>query len=140
MANPVPLYQEIARRLVAMENCRKSGNVEWLQNHGAAISHYVAEHFPHGSGFDGGVTFDFDDSTPDRLIFLTAFHHMNESGMYDGWTEHKLTVRPSLAFGYDLRIGGRDRDGIKEYIAECFAACLDSCDYTNPDASAADAA
>jgi len=49
---------------------------------------------------------------------------MNESGAYDGWTEHKLIVSPSLLFDLDLRITGRDRNGIKEYLHDVFSAAL----------------
>jgi hypothetical protein len=46
---------------------------------------------------------------------------MNETGFYEGWTEHTIRVKPSLAWGFDLSISGPDRDGIKDYIADVFA-------------------
>ena len=49
---------------------------------------------------------------------------MNEHGFYAGWTKHMVTVRPSLAFGLDVRIGGRDRNAIKDYLAEVFLHAL----------------
>jgi hypothetical protein len=44
---------------------------------------------------------------------------MNEHGMYDGWTRHAITIRPTFD-GIDVRIGGRDRNGIKEYLADVY--------------------
>jgi len=45
---------------------------------------------------------------------------MNEHGFYDGWTEHRITVKPSLAFGFELTISGRDRNEIKDYLSDVF--------------------
>lgn len=58
-----------------------------------------------------------------KLAFRTSFHHMDESGGYDGWTEHIVTARATFN-GPELKISGADRNGIKEYIAECFSAAL----------------
>jgi hypothetical protein len=77
---------------------------------------------PSGSGFDNGTQIDRDRS--DVLIFSTSFHHMDEAGGYDGWTEHTVRVKPSLAWGFDLTVSGRDRNGIKDYIADVFSPWL----------------
>lgn len=97
---------------------------EWSQRHGENISSLVADFLPSGSGFDGGTQFDFDRSAPECLRFNTAFHHMSESGMYSRWTEHAITVRPSLCFGFLVTVGGRDYRDIKSYIAETFESAL----------------
>ncbi len=57
-------------------------------------------------------------------MFSTSFHHMNDGGMYDGWTEHAVTVKPSLAYGIVLKIGGRNRNDIKDRIHEEFQHTL----------------
>jgi hypothetical protein len=75
---------------------------------------------PSGSGFDNGSTINLKESRPDRLVIDTAFHHMDEHGYYDGWTEHKVIVTPSLQWGYVLRVTGRNRNWIKDYIYEVF--------------------
>ena len=115
-----PVYMVIASKLQAMVNCDKMGNTEWRNNHLDAISKVLHDHMPSGSGFDCGTGFRVLDSTPERLVFSTSFHHMNEHGSYDGWTEHKVIVTPSLANGFNLRVTGRDRNGIKEYIGDLF--------------------
>ena len=79
---------------------------------------------PQGSGFDSGSTIDIDSSRPNKLVFLTAFHHMDESGFYDGWTNHKVIVTPDFRFGLDLQITGNNRNNIKEYIGDCFHEVL----------------
>lgn len=119
------LYQQFASLLQAIENCRKSGNDEWMQRHSDNVAALVREHMPSGSGFDNGTKIDLDASrNGTRLVFDTSFHHMHESGMYDGWTVHCVTVKPSLAFGFELHISGRDRNDIKEYISEAFHTAL----------------
>lgn len=83
----------------------------------------VKERMPSGSGFDVGTKIDEDKSRPDRLVFDTEFHHMNEAG-YDGWTQHTVSVKPSFVFGLDITISGRDRNEIKDYIHESFSLAL----------------
>jgi len=122
------VYQHIAAALQAIENCKRSGNTEWEVRHGETITALIRRYLPHGGGFDNGVKLD-GASTPNRLVFDTAYHHMHDSGMYDGWSDHAVIVTPDLASGFDLRITGRDRNQIKEYIAECFHSGLSSdCD------------
>lgn len=118
------LYQHIASRLQAFDNCERSDNLEWSRKHHAILDELVRVLMPSGSGFDSGTRFDWDESKPNRLVFITSFHHMNDGGMYDGWTEHTVIITPNLALGFDLRITGRDRNDIKDYIGETFHAAL----------------
>lgn len=91
---------------------------------GNGLYDYVHKNCLRGSGFDAGSFLDLN-STSKRLIFVTSFHHMDEHGGYDGWTEHKVIVTP-LFQGFDIRVTGRDRDGIKDYIGETFYHWLSS--------------
>ncbi len=115
-----PLYRELASLLQARDNCRKSNNREWLDRHTASMEYLAKNYLPSGSGIDCGTKLDLDASKPNRLVFTFSFHHMNECGMYDGWTEHSLIVTPSLLSGIDLRITGRDRNQVKEYLYETY--------------------
>ena len=81
---------------------------------------------PSGSGIDNGVQLLEDESHDNRLVFQCDFHHMDESGFYSGWTYHTAVVTPDLAFGYSLRITGRDRNQIKEYLGETLGYWLDT--------------
>ncbi|MEY4907999.1 MAG: hypothetical protein RL260_1717 [Pseudomonadota bacterium] len=90
-----------------------------------------ALHLPHGSGFDEGVHLQISKYTADRemgrdterLVFVLAFHHMNDAGYHTGWTHHSVWVTPVFG-GIKLRCGGPDRDGTKEYILELMYGCL----------------
>jgi hypothetical protein len=115
------IYQEIASKLNSMENCRKSGNDAWLMQHKQDIIRIVENEMPSGSGFDKGTQLNWDKSTPEKLVFETSFHHMNEDGMYDGWTAHTITVKPSLQFGFNLKVSGPNLNDIKSYIHEMFS-------------------
>lgn len=97
---------------------------EWKHKSAAGIDELIREHLPHGSGIDSGVEFDFNASKPDNLVFTFGFHHMDENGYYDGWTDHTCVVRPTLADGPDIKITGRDRNGIKDYLGEIFQYSL----------------
>lgn len=121
---PLPLYQFIASKLLAMQNCQRSGNTDWADKHRAAIEAACEDQMPSGSGFDMGVGLQFDKSTPDKLVFDAPYHHMDDNGMYSGWTGHQVIVTPSLCFDFDMRITGRDRNGIKDYIADTFSHAL----------------
>lgn len=122
--NQKPLYQRIAHLLNAVSNCERSSNAEWKEKHSDRINELVKEHMPSGSGFDNGTELDWDRSTDEKLVFNTSFHHMDEHGYYDGWTEHTVIVTPSLSWGLSLRITGRDRNDIKEMIHEQFSYAL----------------
>jgi len=119
-----PLYQELSSLLLAIENCEKAGNHEWHSKHRDNIKSLVSDLMPSGSGIDSGTSFDFDASKPERLVLSFGYHHMDEGGGYDGWTYHTAVVKPSLAFDFDLRITGPDRNGIKDYLHECYEVAL----------------
>jgi hypothetical protein len=118
------VYEAIAQALSARIRCENgNGNSDWIVRHAERIETIVKEHLPSGSGFDNGTQFD-RASKPNRLVFNTAFHHMHESGMYDGWTDHQVIVTPDLGMRFDVRVTGRNRNDIKEYISSSFAYAL----------------
>lgn len=119
-------YEWIAQKVVAINNCRVAGLDDWLERHTETLEAFVRNSAPSGSGFDDGARLDLECSNARRLVFTTAFHHMDAHGSYDGWTEHTVTVHADLALGFTLTVSGRDRDGIKDYIADVFHAWLSS--------------
>lgn len=119
------IYQALAQFVEARLRCIETKNDEWQSRHEERIQALATEHLPSGSGFDNGTTFNLNESTADKLVFDTSFHHMNE-GMYDGWTDHTVTVTPSLAHEFKLKVSGKDKNDIKEYIADAFHAALDA--------------
>lgn len=118
------LYKQIASLLQAIANCEVSGNKEWRLRHSENLNHLVSEHMPSGSGFDSGTNLDREKSHVNKLVFTTSFHHMNEVGSYDGWTDHTVTVTPSLSHDFTLRVSGKDRNDTKEYIYSAFSEAL----------------
>lgn len=114
---------QIANLIQAIENCDESGNVEWSARHCERLQALIRDHMPSGSGIDTGTTLA-PSATPERLAFDCSFHHMDEFGGYCGWTDHRVTVRPSLVFGLTVTVGGRNRNGIKDYLGEVFYSAL----------------
>ncbi len=92
------------------------------QSHLDVLTALVVEYLPSGSGFDSGTTLDIPKSHPTKLVFNTSFHHM-AYGVSDGWTDHTVTAQPTFS-GLMLRVSGRNRNGIKDYIYETFDAAL----------------
>jgi hypothetical protein len=119
------LYQELAQLVAARLHCIATLN-PWSEKHEAHIVALVSEYLPSGSGFDSGTTLDLVLSTGNKLVFNTSYHHMNDMGYYDGWTEHTVIVKPDLQFDFVLRITGRDRNDIKDYIDEMFSYALNT--------------
>lgn len=119
-----PLYAAIAHALQARSNCDKSGNTAWFNKHEVRAILLTKLHMPSGSGIDNGTRLDLEASTPEKLVFKTEFHHLNGGGFYDGWTQHRVTVRPSLCFGLSIAISGNDRNEIKDYLHEVFDTAL----------------
>jgi hypothetical protein len=118
----IPRYQALARCLSHINQVRDQPRFAAALERSEERLARLMETAPSGSGFDAGTQIDEDRS--DTLVFTTAFHHMNEGGYYDGWTEHTVRVKPSLAWGFDLTVSGRDRNDIKDYIADTFACWL----------------
>ena len=84
---------------------------------------YVRKHGPSGSGLDAGTHLFVDTCRANKLVFTTDFHHMNEHGYYDGWTQHKVIVLPTFD-GLDVRVSGKNRNDIRDYLADLFAHWL----------------
>lgn len=124
MVYAMPVYRALATTIEARQNCLKSGNTEWQGRHSETILQIVENCLPSGSGIDCGTKIDLDQSTPDSLVFDVDYHHMNDGGYYDGWTQHRVIVTPSLAREISIRITGPDRNEIKEYLYECYHSAL----------------
>lgn len=116
-----PLYRILAGAIAAYKNCEDDpSRTEWRDRHREHIEHIMKNLMPSGSGWDLGTKFDFDNSNGERLVMFGEFHHMNDGGMYDGWTAHTITVKPSLQFGIDIHVKGKNRNEIKDYLHEMF--------------------
>lgn len=76
---------------------------------------------PSGSGIDNGT--ELVSASASRIVLECSFHHMNDGGYYDGWTEHRITVRPTFD-SLDISISGRNRNDIKEYLHEVYSLAL----------------
>lgn len=121
------LYSELASAVAARKNCENHNNTEWFDKWTERLEDLQREYLPSGSGFDSGTKIDLDASHADKLVLHTSFHHMNEAGYYDGWTEHVITVTPAFD-GINIRISGRNRNDIKDYISQTFHDSLTSQD------------
>lgn len=115
-------------KLFSLISCRIQGakhndNIVIAERERDDINRLVREFMPSGSGFDSGTTFDLDKSNRLKMVFNTGFHHMDDNGSYDGWTHHTVVVTPNFG-GFDIRVTGRDRNDIKDYIGETFENAL----------------
>lgn len=110
---------KLSNSLQAYKTCIERGNTEWEEKHRENIEEML-KNLPSGSGLDNGVKFDWDNSTANKLIFSFGFHHLNEGGFYDGWTQHKLTLKPAFIHGYEMKISGPDRNWVKDYLSDLF--------------------
>jgi hypothetical protein len=115
--------QAIHAALTARENCEKSGNAEWFDRWTRRVRKLARECLPSGSGVDHGTR--VDGLTADRRGFwlLFEFHHMDECGGYDGWTNHTAAVRPTFD-GLDIYVYGPNRNEVKEYLRDVLDAAL----------------
>lgn len=111
------LYSEIASAVDAQKRCKANDNAfadKWDD-----LLDRLEKLLPSGSGFDSGTKIDRDATHAEKIVLSTSFHHMDDNGYYCGWTEHVVTVTPSFR-GFNLRVSGRNRNDIKEYIGETF--------------------
>lgn len=119
------LYEAIARCVASQSRAIRSGNPVHLSFQRDRLAKLCRDHLPSGSGIDNGSKLSHE-STPNRLIFSADFHHMNDGGMYDGWTSHSVVITPDLGMRFNVRVTGRDRNGIKDYLADTFAHCMNT--------------
>jgi hypothetical protein len=119
------LAAHIASTSVALTNCQLRGEdgKVWATRHAASIE-TLESMLPSGSGFDAGSRILTSSCGMERVSIQTSFHHMNDAGGYDGWTEHTVTGLASFVLGIDIRVSGRNRNEIKDYIAELFQSVL----------------
>lgn len=118
-----PLYKQFASATDARLNCLRSEN-PFAESWQEMIEFLVTNCLPHGSGIDNGVTFDFERSTGSKLVFHFGFHFMDDSGYYDGWENYTLIVTASMISNFDMRITGKNRGDIKEYLYQVFEYSL----------------
>ncbi len=117
------LYVQVASILEAKFAVMPVVYNRWVMKGVGTIQELCREHMPSGSGVDNGTKFDFGASKIDRLVFTAGFHHMNSHGFYTEWTQHQFIVTPSFS-GINIRITGRNRNDIKEYLHEVFHFAL----------------
>ena len=113
---------EIYSRLAAVENCKKTNNYDWLDKHTEKLI-AIEKELPSGSGIDCGTKIDTRDLKKNQFKLTLSFHHMDDNGGYDGWTEHVITVRPCFD-SIDLTISGKNRNMIKEYLYDVYFSAL----------------
>ena len=107
---------------LAIDNCERSGNTEWLAKHRASLR-ALCKLLPSGSGIDNGTKLVAIQAKPERIELSCGFHHMNDQGSYDGWTEHTIRITPSFD-GINITISGRDRNQIKDHLHEVFSCAM----------------
>jgi hypothetical protein len=118
------VIESLALVVGAIQNCKKSNNTEWEQNHTEKLEQVVSEYLPHGSGLDGIVEVDIDKSSENKVVINIEYHHMDENGFYSGWTNHSIICTPSFIHGVDIRVTGVNKNDIKSYLEERFAEHL----------------
>ncbi len=123
------LYQLIAAEIARLNYCLEMADIQPHHADNAEDARkrltIMQDELPSGSGIDCGTEIDLDESSGKKIVLSLSYHHMNDGGMYDGWTDHKVILEPSFS-GYDIRVTGRDRNQIKEYLADTFAHALDT--------------
>jgi len=108
------LIQQIAIKCEGIKTANENFQSKFIEK----IHEYEKE-LPNGSGIDSGCKVDIENSGKNKVVIEFSFHHMNENGYYDGWTEHKAIFKPSLT-GIELKITGKDRNMIKDYLHDLF--------------------
>lgn len=118
------LYQFLAQQMSRVKYLEDHNRHAYAADVVSQLKELTKAELPRGSGFDNGSQLNYENTKTDRLVINTAFHHMDEHGSYDGWTEHTVIVTPSLLYGFELRVTGRNRNMIKEYISDVFHGVL----------------
>lgn len=97
--------------------------MEWCKRWAAYVTRISRECLPSGSGIDNGTRILEQTRDGRGFVLLLDFHHMNAEGYYDGWTEHRVTVRPAFS-GLHLSIEGARLSENGEYLTQVLDAAL----------------
>ena len=103
--------------VLAYKNCIEADNLSWADKHMDRANELVDNFMPSGSGFNNGTTLNWEESTPEKLVFNTSYHYMNEHGYYTHWVDYTVTVEPSLPHLYTVEVTSDDRAEIDEWHA-----------------------
>ena len=127
------LISKIALIVQARQNCKKDNpnGYIWFEKHTDYLEEINKKYLPHGSGIDHGCKIDLELSNEKRIVITFGYHFMDENGYYDGWIDYKLIIKPSFQ-GIDMKITGRDKNWIKEYLYSTFNYCLNQIIEFNP--------
>lgn len=123
---PNKLYRELATLVTAIHNCERSGNTEWELKHTERLEELCKNYLPSGSGFDNGTHVDVKMCAADKLQLHAGYHRMDENGMYDGWLDLKIVIRPAFN-DFRLRVYGiqvNSDPGLREYVEDVFGEAL----------------
>lgn len=117
--------KKLADTLQSRRNCMKTPDThsEWIDIHTNTIMEMCKE-LPHGSGIDGTMEIDFDQCNDKKITFFFEYHHMDDNGYYDGWTEHNIIITPDFG-SFKIRINGPDRNQVKDYFYDLFACIFE---------------
>ena len=117
------VIEAIAVTVMAIKNCQKTGN-EFEESHKNKLQQLIEEYLPHGSGIDGEIGVDIDQSTPEKVVIYFEYHLMDENGCYVGWENYELKCTPSFIYGVDIKIKGKNKNDLKDYFYQLFHSAL----------------
>lgn len=119
----VSLLQAFVQALGAWRRCKGGQGAPGWEARWNAYIEVLERELPHGSGLDNKVKFVREKCNSRRVVIAADFHHMNGDGFYTGWTDHEIIVTATHD-GPDIRVTGRNRNDIKDYLAETFGHAL----------------
>jgi hypothetical protein len=117
---PTTLPEALFSCTNALVTSRKRENHEWIAKWSLRIEGLKAL-LPSGSGTDSGT--EIVEVTEMYLKLECSFHHLDEHGSYDGWTEHRIRATPTFG-GLKITISGPDRNEIKDYLHDVYHHAL----------------
>lgn len=124
------LISKIASLIDARENCKKDNPI-WFEKHSDYLNEISKKYLPSGSGIDSGCNIEPELSNKNRIIITFGYHFMDENGYYDGWEHYRLICKPTFN-GIDMKIVGKNKNGIKDYLYDTFDYCLNEVIEFNP--------
>ena len=119
----VSLLQAFVQALGAWRRCKGGQGTPGCEERWDDYIYLLERKLPHGSGLDAKVEFVREKCNSRRVVITADFHHMDSNGYYAGWTDHEIIVTATHD-GPDIRVTGRNRNGIKDYLAKIFYYAL----------------
>ena len=104
-----------------IDNYKSSDHTDWAAFHEEKLAKLCRDHLPRGIGVFG---VSVAATTDTKAVFYCLYRHTDKHGYFVCNTAYRIVVRPTFT-GLAIRVLGRNKYNVKEYLADQFRDALE---------------